>query len=79
MEKKMEHQLHVLDTARPTHKKKETNDGKCLFVVGGICSIGCCRGQACIRRPQKPGSFINLDCFSLSLCLSLFRVHIRKA
>lgn len=35
----MEHQLvHVPDTAHSTHThtQKKTNDGKCLFLVGGI-------------------------------------------
>ena len=69
-EKKMEHQLHTFQTQ---HKK--TNDGKCIFVVGGICSIGCCGGPARIRR-LKTRSFINLDCFSLSL--SSYSVYIQK-
>ena len=62
--------------SRHSTQHKKTNDGKCLFLVGGICSIGCCRGQARIRRPKPDRSSISIV-FSLSLgffSLLMFRM-----
>lgn len=59
--------------SRHSTQHKKTNDGKCLFLVGGICSIGCCRGQARIRRPKPDRSSISIV-FSLSLSFLMFRM-----
>jgi hypothetical protein len=64
-----------------THTHKKTNDGKCLFLVGGIhVRSDVVEDKARIRRPKAGRSSISIVSLSLPLDYSLsLCVYIQKA
>ena len=67
MEKKMEHQLHVLDTARPTHKKKRQMMANVFSWSAGYVRSDVVEDKLASAAPKNPDRS-SISIVSLSLC-----------